>query len=150
MVSLDRLQKVEGARSKRIRRGRGAGSGYQKTAGRGHKGQRARSGGRVPVWFEGGQMPLQRRLPKRGFYNHFRTEYAIVNVDRLNVFADGDTVDIDRLREHGLVRPGEELVKVLGGGDLDRRLTVRVNGFSAAAREKITAAGGQAEEISVA
>ncbi|MBN2233470.1 MAG: 50S ribosomal protein L15 [Deltaproteobacteria bacterium] len=150
MVSLDQMQKVEGARSNRIRRGRGIGSGYHKTAGRGHKGQKARSGGRVPVWFEGGQMPLQRRLPKRGFCNPFRTEYAVVNVERLNEYVDGDTVDIASLRARGMVGSGEELVKVLGGGDLDRRLTVRVHGFSAAAREKITAAGGQAEEISLA
>ncbi|MBN2333666.1 MAG: 50S ribosomal protein L15 [Deltaproteobacteria bacterium] len=150
MVELANLGKNPGAGSKRKRIGRGTGSGYHKTAGRGHKGQKSRSGGTIPVWFEGGQMPLQRRLPKRGFNNIFRTEYEILNVHQLNCFQDGDIVDLAALQANGLVRKSSSLVKVLGNGLLSRKITVKVHKFSATARDKIVQAGGQAEEISLA
>ncbi len=151
MVDLAHLERVAGARRRRQRVGRGVGSGYHKTAGRGHKGQKSRSGGRIPTWFEGGQMPLQRRLPKRGFNNIFRTEYEIVNVHQLDCFADGATVELGDLQEKGLVRRGAGVrVKILGNGLLARKITVKAHKFSRTAREKITQAGGSAEEISVA
>lgn len=150
MVDLARLEKNAGTLKERRRIGRGVGSGYHKTAGRGHKGQKSRSGGAIPVWFEGGQMPLQRRLPKRGFKNIFRTEYEVVNVHQLNRFAEGETVDIDGLRSSGLVKSKNALVKILGNGLLTKKITVQAHKFSATAREKIVQAGGQAEEITLA
>lgn len=150
MVDLANLGKNAGAQKTRRRIGRGVGSGYHKTAGRGHKGQKSRSGGAIPVWFEGGQMPLQRRLPKRGFKNIFRTEYEVVNVHQLNQFAEGETVDVEALRANGLVRGKNNPVKILGNGLLSKKITIKVHKFSATAREKIVQAGGQVEEITLA
>lgn len=150
MVDLAKLEKNAGTRKSRRRIGRGVGSGFHKTAGRGHKGQKSRSGGAIPVWFEGGQMPLQRRLPKRGFKNIFRTEYEVVNVHQLNQFAEGETVDIEVLRASGLVRGKNNPVKILGNGLLSKKITIKAHKFSATAREKIVQAGGQAEEITLA
>jgi large subunit ribosomal protein L15 len=141
------LKPPAGAHRQRTRKGRGEAAGKGKTAGRGTKGTGAR--GRVPVGFEGGQIPLQRRLPKLpGFTSRNRVEYDTVNVGRLDgAFADGDEVTPDGLRERGLVRRGSQPVKVLGGGDLDKRLVVHAHAFSRAARAKITEAGGTAEEL---
>jgi large subunit ribosomal protein L15 len=126
--------------------GRGPGSGHGKTAGRGHKGKGARSGGNVKPGYEGGQMPLQRRLPKRGFRPVARTSYTVVNVGQLGAFAAGSTVGPDELRSHGLVRRRKP-VKLLGEGMLDRALTVRAQAFSEKAKATIEAAGGQAVVI---
>jgi len=142
-MDLGNLHPAPGSVRERKRVGRGPGSGNGKTAGRGHKGKGARSGGNVKPGYEGGQMPLQRRLPKRGFRPVSRTEYAIVNVGQLAAFAAGSTVGVDELRAHGLVR-GRRPVKVLGEGTLDRALTVSAHGFSQSARERIEAAGGRA------
>ncbi|MHC4954764.1 MAG: 50S ribosomal protein L15 [Planctomycetota bacterium] len=133
-------------RKKRKRVGRGPGSGKGKTSGRGHKGQQSRSGGGTPIGFEGGQMPLYRRLPKRGFNNAiFRTVYAIVNVGQLeSTFDDGATVDADAIRAAHLVNAKTGPIKVLGGGELTKKLTVTADGFSGSARKKIEAAGGTA------
>lgn len=127
--------------------GRGIGSGHGKTSTRGHKGQKARSGGSIRPGFEGGQMPLQRRLPKRGFNNIFKKEYAIVNVKDLNCFEDGTVVTIDLLREAGLVKKIPDGVKLLGDGDLEKKLTVQVHKCSRQAEEKITAKGGKFEVV---
>nr|MBQ4319936.1 50S ribosomal protein L15 [Clostridia bacterium] len=129
------------------RKGRGAGSGNGKTAGKGHKGQNARSGGGVRPGFEGGQIPLYRKLPKRGFYNQFSTKYAIVNVEALNVFEDGATVNLAALIEKGIIRKAYDGLKVLGNGDITKKLTVEATVFSATAKEKIEAAGGKTEVI---
>lgn len=135
-----------GARHRRKRLGCGESSGHGKTSGRGHKGQKARSGGSVRAGFEGGQMPLVRRLPKRGFNNaRFRTRLAPVNVEALNIFEDGTEVTEVLLREKGIVNGRWDGVKLLGSGEIKRRLTVRVNGASASAREKIEKAGGTVE-----
>jgi len=150
MVDLASLEKNTGIRKQRRRIGRGVGSGYHKTAGRGHKGQKSRSGGTIPAWFEGGQMPLQRRLPKRGFKNIFRIEYEIVNVHQLNRFAEGETVDVDVLRASGLLRSKNAQVKILGNGLLSKKITVKAHKFSGTAREKIVQAGGQAEDVTLA
>jgi len=150
MVDLAKLEKNSGIQKERRRIGRGIGCGYHKTAGRGHKGQKSRSGGSIPVWFEGGQMPLQRRLPKRGFKNIFRTEYEVVNVHQLNRFAEGETVDVEALRTSGLVGSKNTLVKILGNGLLSKKITIKAHKFSATAREKIIQAGGQAEDITLA
>jgi large subunit ribosomal protein L15 len=127
--------------------GRGIGSGHGKTSTRGHKGQKARSGGGVRLGFEGGQMPLQRRIPKRGFNNIFRKEYAVVNVQDLNYFEDGTVVTIDLLKQAGLVKKISAGVKILGDGELEKTLTVQVNKCSQQAEEKITAKGGKFEVI---
>ena len=125
-----------------------AGSGNGKTAGKGHKGQNARSGGGVRPGFEGGQLPLYRKLPKRGFHNKFATEYAVVNLSTLEQrFADGDTVTLETLLEKKIVRKPYDGLKVLANGELTKKLTVKAAKFTAAAKEKITAAGGQAEEV---
>lgn len=138
----------EAPRRRRKRVGRGPGSGHGKTSTRGHKGQKARSGGGKGPGFEGGQMPLQRRLPRRGFNNaRFRRRYAVVNVGALNVFADGTVVTPEVLLARRLVRSAPEGIKVLGDGDLERSLTVRAHAFSAEARAKIEAAGGRAEQL---
>lgn len=129
--------------SKRI--GRGHGSGQGKTAGKGHKGQKARSGGSIRPGFEGGQTSLARRIPKRGFNNIFRTEYAIVNVSDLEKFTDGTVVDTELLKASGLVKKELDGVKILGNGELTKNLTVKAAKFSAAAKEKIEKAGGKAE-----
>ncbi len=146
MVDLASLPADNGAAKNRKRVGRGPGSGNAKTAGRGHKGQKSRSGGGIHPWFEGGQMPLQRRIPKRGFTNIFRREFAIVNVHQLNCFEDGSVVDLASLQQQGLVNSGEDRVKLLGNGLLNKKLTIRVTAFSATAVEKIKQAGGVIEE----
>ena len=130
------------------RKGRGAGSGNGKTAGKGHKGQNARSGGGVRPGFEGGQMPLQRRLPKRGFRNYpFRKEYQIVNIDFLNVFEDNTVVTAEELLSKGFIDNLETAVKILGDGILEKKLTVKANQFSESAKQKIEAAGGKVEVL---
>jgi large subunit ribosomal protein L15 len=145
-MDLGHLHPAPGARRRHRRVGRGPGSGNGKTAGRGHKGRRSRSGGNSPPGYEGGQMPLQRRLPKRGFRPLARTTYAVVNIGQLAGFAAGSTVGPDELRAHGLVHK-RGLVKCLGKGALAYALTVRAHAFSAGAREAITAAGGTAEVL---
>lgn len=136
-----------GARKRARRVGRGDGSGRGKTSGRGQKGQGARSGGRKPVWFEGGQTPLQRRVPKRGFKNPFKKVYAVVNLDDLNRFEAGTVVTPELLRERRLVRGRVDGVKVLGDGELTHSLQVQAHAFSKSAVEKIEAAGGKVEVI---
>ena len=131
-----------------MRKGRGPGSGNGKTGGRGHKGQKARSGGGVRPGFEGGQMPLTRQLPKRGFKNYFKVDYACVNLSMLNAFEDGATVDAQALADRGIVKAlANGGLKILGGGELTKKLTVRANAFSETAKQKIEAAGGAAEEV---
>ena len=146
-MKLHDISPREGSKHKKKRVGRGPGSGLGKTAGRGHKGQRSRSGFRQRPGFEGGQMPLVRRVPKRGFTSPFRTEYAIVNVSQLGVLPDGQTeINPDVLALHGLIRAGRP-VKILGDGDLSRAFTVSAHKFSKSAREKIEQAGGSCEEL---
>ncbi|MFQ5893555.1 MAG: 50S ribosomal protein L15 [Nitrospinota bacterium] len=142
-MMLGRLTPPAGARRRRRRVGRGPGSGKGKTCGRGTKGQKARSGSSIPPWFEGGQMPLQRRVPKRGFTNPFKKRYALVPVEALNRFDDGDEVTPERLLEVRLIRKVHDGVKILGNGELTKRLTVRAHSFTKAAADKITAAGGE-------
>lgn len=144
-MKLHELAPAAGATKERFRVGRGHGSGNGKTAGKGHKGQNARAGGGVRPGFEGGQMPLYRRLPKRGFTNHFATKYAIVNVSDLNTFEDGAVVDAAALTEAGLVNNQLDGIKVLGNGELTKKLTVHATAFSESAKAKIEAAGGKAE-----
>lgn len=144
-MKLNELRPAPGARSKPKRVGRGKGSGLGKTSGRGSKGLRARSGGGTPPGYEGGQMPLQRRLPKRGFRNIFRKEFAIVQVRDLNRFEAGTVVDIPSLRKAGLVNDLKDGVKLLATGEVNRPLTVKVNRASQAAARKIEAAGGTLE-----
>ncbi|MDQ0163589.1 50S ribosomal protein L15 [Bacillus alveayuensis] len=146
-MKLHELQPAEGSRKKRNRVGRGIGSGNGKTAGRGQKGQKARSGGGVRLGFEGGQTPLFRRLPKRGFTNINRKEYAIVNLTKLNRFEDGTEVTPELLLETGVVSKQKAGIKILGDGKLEKKLTVKANKFSASAKEAIEAAGGTAEVI---
>ena len=147
-MRLHELRPPKGARRERRRIGRGHGSGQGTTAGKGTKGQKARSGGGVPPYFEGGQLPLVRRLPyRRGFQNPFRTEYAIVNLDQLAGFPPGSTVTVETLVEAGLLHRGEGPVKILGDGQLSIALHVRADRFSRQAREKIEAAGGSVEEL---
>ncbi len=144
-MKLHELKPAEGSRKRRKRLGRGVGSGHGKTAGRGTKGQKARSGGGVRPGYEGGQMPIHRRLPKRGFTNIFKTEYAIVNVGDLTRFEAGDVVDAAALMSAGLVKGRYDGIKLLANGELTASLTVRVDRASRAAREKIEAAGGTVE-----
>ena len=146
-MKLHELQSTEGSRSEHYRKGRGIGSGNGKTAGKGHKGQNARSGGGVALGFEGGQMPLWRRLPKRGFKNVNRVEYAVVNVGDLNKFADGTLVTSALLKDSGLIGREFHGVKVLGSGKLEKKLTVQAAKFSKSALEAIQSAGGTAEVI---
>ena len=147
-TTLSDLKPPAGAKHKRKRKGRGPGSGNGTTAGRGQKGQGARSGGKMGAWFEGGQMPLQRRLPKRGFVNLFRVEYFPVNVGQLALaFTAGETVEIDSLVEKGLVPRKATHVKLLGNGQIAHALTVKVQGFSTAAKEKLEGAGGTAVAV---
>lgn len=141
------LKPAEGSTSNSFRRGRGHGSGNGKTAGKGHKGQNARSGGGVRPGFEGGQMPLYRRIPKRGFKCINSKDIVAINIDLLNVFEDGTVVDIAALKSKGLVSNPKDGVKILGDGEITKKLTVQVNAFSASAKEKIEAAGGKAEVI---
>jgi large subunit ribosomal protein L15 len=142
------LKPAVGSTKNRKRIGRGTGSGHGKTATKGHKGQKARSGGNVEPGFEGGQMPMQRRLPKRGFNPLSRKEYVLVNLGRLEVFEAGSCVDIEALLKSSLIGKVRDGVKVLANGELTKALTVKAHKFSASAREKIVAAGGTAEEIS--
>jgi large subunit ribosomal protein L15 len=146
-MKLHELQPAPGSRKERNRVGRGIGSGNGKTSGRGHKGQNARSGGGVRIGFEGGQTPLFRRLPKRGFTNINRKEYAIVNLDALNRFEDGTEVTPELLLETGVVSKLKAGVKVLGNGQIEKKLTVKAHKFSSAAKEAIEAAGGKTEVI---
>ena len=146
-MKLHELKPAEGSRQERKRKGRGIGSGNGKTAGKGHKGQNARSGGGVRVGFEGGQTPLFRRLPKRGFTNINRKEYALVNLDVLNRFEDGTEVTPELLIETGVVKNEKSGIKVLAKGNVEKKLTVKAHKFSSAAKEAIEAAGGTIEVI---
>ncbi|MBR2479298.1 MAG: 50S ribosomal protein L15 [Clostridia bacterium] len=145
-MKLHELSPAEGSAKKSFRVGRGPASGNGKTAGKGHKGQKARSGN-VRPGFEGGQFPIYRQLPKRGFNNKFATNYAIVNVSALNVFEDGSVVDLAALLEKRIVRKELDGLKVLGNGEITKKLTVKAAIFSATAKEKIEAAGGKTEEV---
>ena len=146
-MKLNELSPAEGARKSRFRVGRGLGSGNGKTSGKGMKGQKSRSGGGVRTGFEGGQMPLYRRLPKRGFKNIFAKVYAEVNVETLDRFEDGATVDAVALIEAGVLKNIYDGVRILGNGELTKKLTVVANGFTKSAESKITAAGGKVEVI---
>jgi len=146
-MKLQNLSPAPGSATPVYRKGRGPGSGNGKTAGKGHKGQNARAGGGVRPGFEGGQLPLYRKLPKRGFHNKFATKYAIVNVSELNVFEDGAVIDINALLAKKIVRKEYDGLKVLGNGELTKKLTVKAAIFSATAKEKIEAAGGKTEEV---
>ena len=144
-MKLHELSPAAGSAKAAWRKGRGAGSGNGKTAGKGHKGQNARSGGGVRPGFEGGQLPLYRKLPKRGFNNKFAKEYATVNVSALNVFENGATVSLETLVACGIVRKEFDGLKVLGNGELTKQLNVEAKIFTSSAKEKIEAAGGKAE-----
>ena len=147
-MGLNDLRPPKGATHAKKRVGRGQGSGNGKTAGRGHKGAKSRSGFKFKRGFEGGQMPLHRRVPKRGFHNHFRVEYEVVNLDLLGAkFDAGAVVTPELLRERGLVAGGDRKVKILGRGEVGKALTVRAHKFSGSASEKLKAAGGTAEAI---
>ena len=146
-MKLNELSPAVGSAKDAYRRGRGPGSGNGKTAGKGHKGQNARSGGGVRPGFEGGQLPLYRKLPKRGFKNRFAVNYAIVNVSALNKFEDGAVVDMEALLAAKIVRKELDGLKVLGNGELTKKLTVKATVFSSTAKEKIDAAGGKTEEV---
>ena len=144
-MKLHELSPAPGSTKSVFRKGRGAGSGNGKTAGKGHKGQKAHSGGSIRPGFEGGQMPLQRRIPKRGFNNIFAKEYVSINVDVLNRFEDGAVVDAQAIADAGIIKNTRDGIKILGRGELERKLTVIASAFSASAKEKIEAAGGKAE-----
>ena len=146
-MKLHNLKPAEGSAKSAWRKGRGPGSGNGKTAGKGHKGQNARSGGGVRTGFEGGQFPIYRQLPKRGFKNYFAKNYAIVNVDALNVFEDGAVIDMEALLAKKIIRKPLDGLKVLGNGELTKKVTVKAAIFSATAKAKIEAVGGQAEEV---
>lgn len=145
-MKIHELSPAEGSVKPNYRKGRGPGSGNGKTAGKGHKGQNARSGGGVRIGFEGGQLPLYRRIPKRGFSNfRFKTNYAIINVSKLEKFNDGDTVNIEVLIDKGIIKDELDGLKILGDGKITKKLTVQAKVFSNTAKEKIEAAGGKAE-----
>lgn len=146
-MKLHTLSPAEGSTKEVKRIGRGAGSGQGKTAGKGHKGQKARAGRGMRPGFEGGQMPLQRRIPKRGFNNIFATKYTAVNVAALDVFENGAVVDAEALINKGLIKKSLDGVKILGNGELTKKLTVKATAFSESAKQKIEAAGGKAEVI---
>ena len=146
-MKLHELKPADGAKQAPKRKGRGIGSGLGKTAGKGHKGQKARAGRGQRFGFEGGQMPLQRRVPKRGFNNIFAKEFVSVNVNSLNVFEDGAVVDAAALIEKGIIKKEYDGVKILGNGEITKKLTVKAVAFSAAAKDKITAAGGKYEVL---
>lgn len=146
-MKLHELHPAEGSTTAAKRLGRGVGSGLGKTSGKGHKGAKARSGGGKRPGFEGGQMPLYRRVPKKGFTNIFGTDYATVNVENLNVFEDGAVVDAQALIDTGLIRKAQDGLKVLGNGELTKKLTVKAAKYTASAKEKIEAVGGTAEVI---
>ena len=147
-MNLSQLKPAEGSKKSRKRVGRGSGSGHGKTSCRGHKGQNARAGGGVRRGFEGGQMPLQRRLPKRGFHSLFKKEYALVNLSALNDFDEGATITPEELAQRGMVKKALKGVKILGDGDLSKSLIVKAHKFSKTAVEKIRTAGGEVEVIS--
>ena len=144
-MKLHELGPAEGSTTAPRRLGRGVGSGLGKTSGKGHKGAKARSGGGKRPGFEGGQMPLYRRIPKRGFTNHFRVEYATVNVSALDVFENGATVTLEDMKKAGLIKKTLDGVKILGNGELSKKLTVEAAKFTETAKEKIEALGGKAE-----
>ncbi len=144
---MNNLKPANGSTKNRKRIGRGTGSGHGKTATKGHKGQKARSGGNVEPGFEGGQMPMQRRLPKRGFNPLVRKEYALVNLGQLEIFESGSSVDAEALQKRSLIGKVRDGIKILANGELTKPLTVQAHKFSAAAKEKIVAAGGTVEEI---
>ena len=146
-MKLNELSPAAGSAKAAYRKGRGPGSGNGKTAGKGHKGQNARSGGGVRPGFEGGQLPLYRKLPKRGFNNRFAVNYAIVNVEALNAFDNGAVVDAAALKAAKIVRKELDGIKILGNGEITKALTVKATVFSATAKEKIEAAGGKIEEV---
>ena len=146
-MELHELSPAPGAVTEVKRKGRGIGSGNGKTAGKGHKGQNARSGGGVRPGFEGGQMPLQRRIPKRGFNNIFAKQYTSVNVEVLSRFEDGQVVTADTLREAGIIKKEQDGIKILGRGEIDKKLTVCAAKFTESAKAKIEAAGGKAEVV---
>ena len=146
-MKLHELSPAEGSTRPGYRKGRGTGSGNGKTAGRGHKGQNARAGGGVRPGFEGGQLPLYRKLPKRGFTNHFAKKYSIINVSQLGVFDKDSVIDLQTLLENGLIKDKFDGLKVLGNGEITKALTVKAAIFSASAKEKIEAAGGKAEVV---
>ena len=143
-MDLSSLKLTPGSRKTKKRLGRGVGSGWGKTSGRGHKGAGSRSGSKRRAWFEGGQMPLQRRIPKFGFYSPFRTEYSVVNVDQLENLKDVTEITPDVLRELGLIRNFNKPVKILGQGELKKKLVIKAHKFSKSATEKIEKAGGTA------
>jgi len=147
-VTLSNLRPPRGSRHRKVRVGRGIGSKLPKTAGAGNKGQKSRKGYSRRPGFEGGQMPLHRRIPKRGFHNPFGKDYAVVNLEALNAFTAGDVVTPESLHERGLVRSASRPVKILGDGELKASLTVRAHAFSKSADEKIARAGGKVERIS--
>ena len=144
-MKLSKLSPAEGSVRPAYRKGRGAGSGNGKTGGRGHKGQKARSGGKVRIGFEGGQMPLARRVPKRGFNNIFAKPLEIINLNALNAFEDGETVTAEALLEKGILSKCTYGYKVLGNGKIEKKVTVKASAFSASAKEAIEAAGGKTE-----
>ena len=146
-MRLNELKAPVGSHHRKKRVGRGEGSGHGKTSGKGNKGQRARSGGNIRPWFEGGQMPLQRRLPVRGFTNIFRKEYTIVNIEILSIFPDNTVVTPKLLKSVGIIKKEKYGVKILGEGELDKSLIVKAHCFSKSAEEKIKEAGGKAEVI---
>ena len=146
-MKLHELHPADGATTAAKRLGRGIGSGLGKTSGKGHKGAKARSGGGKGPGFEGGQMKMTMRLPKRGFTNNFRTDYAAINVDRLEIFEDGQEVTPVTLIEAGIIKNVQDGIKIMGGGELTKKLTVRASKFTATAKEKIEAAGGKAEVL---
>jgi large subunit ribosomal protein L15 len=147
-VTLSNLHPPRGSRHRKVRVGRGIGSKLGKTSGAGNKGQKSRKGYSQRPGFEGGQMPLHRRMPKRGFHNPFGRDYAVVNLESLNAFAAGDVITPESLRERGLVRHATRPVKILGDGELKSALTVRAHAFSKSAEEKIAGAGGKVERLS--
>lgn len=146
-MELNNLRPSIGSTKNRKRIGRGTGSGHGKTAGKGHKGQKARSGGSIKAGFEGGQMPLQRRLPKRGFTPLDRIVYSLVNVSQLDIYESGSVIDVPSLVSKGLIKSDRFAVKILGNGDITKSLKVAANKFSQSAKDKIIAAGGSVEEI---
>jgi len=146
-MDLSNLNPPQGAKKRKKRVGRGSGSGHGKTSCRGNKGQKSRSGGKIAPWFEGGQMPLQRRIPKRGFRNIFKKEYTIINLKDLNIFSGDEVITIEKLRQQGLVKKIRDGVKVLGEGKLEKPLVIEAHEFSKSATEKIMAVGGTAKVI---
>ncbi len=146
-MKLHELSPAVGSTKAPYRKGRGAGSGNGKTAGKGHKGQNARSGGGVRPGFEGGQLPLYRKLPKGGFKNHFATQYAIINLSALDAFENGAVIDLDTLVANGIIKNTFDGLKVLGDGEVTKAFTVKATKFSASAKEKIEAAGGKTEVV---